>query len=279
MSGEEQPADLKVIEVWAGYAKERYDAHEKRLADLRNWARQLAAGMGVVVGLESALMAQALKPGEGIAPGRLWISCLLFLLAVVAYQLVILARAVRLGYVGQELLAAESPVVLARHVEGKDELWTRQTIGAYYAKGADNVHAVAEAVAKDVGVLARRFQLSLGLLFAVMVLTSGLAAVSSSARKSMAETPASTGPAPESAPAVQPAVTAPSPAAPASPLLVTPTPGQPETHAAPSPRETMLATPTPGQVETRAASPAIPKILVTPTPGQKVTEGIQDKPK
>lgn len=167
---------------------------------------------------------------------------------MIAYQLLILSRAVRVGYVGQELLGAESPVVLADHLEGKDEAWTRRTIGAYYAKGADNVHSVAEAVAKDVAVVAQRFQLSLALLFTVMVLTSGLAAVSSHARKTMADTPASSGPAPsDSAPASEPPVAAPPAPAPSLPLLVTPTPGEAETRGAPPPRETMVSTPTPGQ--------------------------------
>jgi hypothetical protein len=244
------PADFdpQVVAVWAQYAKERCDAHEKRLADQRSWARQLAAGMGVVVGVEAAFMAQLLKLGEAGDSRSAWILSLLFLLGVIGYQLLILARAVRVGYVGQELLGAESPVVLADHLVDKDEAWTRRTIGAYYAKGADNVHAVAEAVAKDVAVVARRFHLSLALLFTVMLLTSGLAAVSSHARKTMADTPASSGSAPSDlAPASQPPAAAPSAAVPSSPLLVTPTPGQTETRGAPPPRETMVSTPTSGQ--------------------------------
>lgn len=233
--------DPQVVAVWAQYAKERHDAHEKRLSDLRGWARQLAAGMGVMVGVEAALLAQVLKLGESVDSWVLLGPALVFLLGVIAYQLVALSVAVRVGYVGRELLGAESPVTLADHLEGQDEVWARRTIGAYYAKGADNVHGVAEAVARDIAAVVRRFRVSLVLLFVVMVLTSGLVVASSPVRKTMADTPAHSGSSP--APASQ-APAAPVP--PPSPLLVTPTPGQIETHGAQPPRGTMISTPTPG---------------------------------
>jgi len=34
--------DAQAVAVWAQYAKERCDAQEKRLADLRGWARRRA---------------------------------------------------------------------------------------------------------------------------------------------------------------------------------------------------------------------------------------------
>jgi hypothetical protein len=246
------PADPQGAAVWAQYAKDRYDAAEKRLADFRHWARQLAGAVAVVVGLEAALMSQMLKLGEASAFGLA--ACLALLLLSVAYQLVILSRAVHKGYVGQEALGPESPLVLADHVSA--EASTRRMIGAYYAQVSENVHTMAESVAKDVAVLARRFVSSLWLLFAGMVFIAGFMAASSHARKAMSDTPASNGPAPSS-----PAPSSEAPAAPAqgsslsptaSPMLVTPTPGRTETRGAPPPRETLVATPTCGQRITEA---------------------------
>lgn len=248
--------NAKGVEIWAQYAKERFDAGEKRLTDFRNWARQLAAAAGVVVGLEAALLGQVVKLADisGLAQGV----CLILLLGTVAVQIVILGRAVAAGYVGKELLLAESPVVLAGHLDGKDEVWTRQTIGAYYAKSSDTVHAAAEAVAKEVGSLARAFRSSLWLLFAAMVLTACTQATVSRMRKPMADTPSSPGTGSSdtgSSPVPSAPASLPSPSAPAaSPLLVTPTPGASETRSLPSPRQTLLSTPTVGQRLTESTS-------------------------
>jgi len=239
--------DPAVVALWAGYAKERYDAGEKRLSDFRNWGRQLTAAAGVVFGLEAALMAQVLKLLEDSELG-LGV-CVLLLLAAGAYQLAIMGRAIAAGYIGKELLSAESPAVLADHVAGKDESWLRQTIGAYYAKSSDNVHRAAEDVAKEVAMLARHFKRSLWLLFGVVALTGALSGFHSHARKMMSDTPASASPAapvPGAAPQ-NPSVPADAPSPAATPLLVTPTPGQTETRTAPSPGEKLLSTPTPGQ--------------------------------
>jgi hypothetical protein len=248
------PPDPLGMAIWAQYSKERYDAAEKRLADFRSWARQLAAAVGVVVGLEAALMSQVVGLGEE-SPFGLAV-CLILLAGSVAYQLAILGRAVKKGYVGQESLGPESPLVLADHVSGESA--TRRMIGAYYAQGSETVHTVAESVVREVAGLARGFVWSLWLFFAGMVLTGGLMAVSSHARKVMADTPSSNDAAPSG-----PAPSSDAPAAPA-PSSSPASPSGPGTSP-------LLATPTPGRPETR--SPAGEVLTATPTPGQRVTEG------
>jgi hypothetical protein len=248
--------DAQAVEAWAQYAKERFDAGEKRLADFRSWARQLAAAVGVAIGLEAALIGQVLKLEE---ESRAEIGvCLIPFLATVAWQLVVMGRAVAAGYVGKQLLVAESPVVVWGHLAGRDQASTRQMIGAYYANSSDTVHRAAEDVAIEVRRMARDFRWSLWLLFGAMVLTAGIAAASHT-RKAMSDTPAAApGPSEPVSPAVAvtPSPAASAPAAPpqaspaATPMLVTPTPGQTETHGAPVPEHGPLATPTPGQTLT-----------------------------
>lgn len=250
------PRDEEGTAVWVQYSKDRYDAAEKRITDFRGWARQLAAAIAVVVGLEAALLSQLARLGDAFPYGMA--VCLCILLGSIAFQLVLLGKAVRKGYVGQELLGPESPVVVADHVSG--EAATRRMIGAYYAKASDASHVVAEAVVRDVGAVARAFTASLWLLFSAMVLTGGLLAVSSLARKPMADTPPANGPAPSNA--------GPSTDAPAKPAAASPT------SPAQSP---LLITPTPGRTETRAQEPAVQKLTATPTPGQRITEGKDGK--
>jgi len=247
-------ADTQAVAVWAQYSKERYDAAERRIADFRGWARQLAAAIAVVVGLEAALLGQVGKAGES-SPRALAL-CSVVLLGAVAWQLVLLGKAVRSGYVGCGLLGPERPAVVADHVT--TELETRRIIGAYYAKGADQSHELAESLVGGVAGIARRFTATLWLVFAAMVLTAAMHGVSSLARKPMSNSSNSS----ETAPS-QP-VAAPGAAMPAADAA------KPAASPAPSP---FLVTPTPGQTETRAAEPPVVKLTATPTAGQKITEG------
>jgi hypothetical protein len=47
------------VEVWADYAKDRFESAAKRVDEFRNWARQLGAAIAVVVGLELSLVCPA----------------------------------------------------------------------------------------------------------------------------------------------------------------------------------------------------------------------------
>jgi hypothetical protein len=254
-------SDAQAVAVWAQYSKERYDAAERRIADFRGWARQLAAAIAVVVGLEAALLGQLSKVGES-SPLALAV-CLVVLLGAVARQIVLLGRAVRSGYVGRGQLGPERPVVVAEHVT--TELETRRITGAYYAKGADNSHELAENLVGEVAGVARSFAATLWLVFAAMVLTAGMYGVSSLARKPMTNTSSSS-----EAAQPQPAAATPAAATPAADA------GKPVASPAPSP---LLVTPTPGQTETRAAEPPVVKLTATPTAGQRITEGREGKVK
>lgn len=162
--------------AWAAYAKERYDAAEKRLADFRNWARQLAAATGAVIGVEIAIGTQIFKAAD---QHNGWTSALAAIvwLAIVLSQVHLLRDAIRAGYIGQGHQGPESASVVAAHVT--DEVHTRQLLGAYYAKGGDRLHAVAEGVVRDVSGLAHRFISSLNLLFVSVALAAALALFSS----------------------------------------------------------------------------------------------------
>jgi len=242
--------DPKAVVVWAQYAKDRYEAAEKRLSDFRGWARQLGAAIAVVIGLEATLLSQLSKT-EDFIPG---LAAPLVLLAIaIAHQLVLFGRGISKGYVGQGTLGPESALMLADHLPGKNKAEVQRILGAYLAKSAESVHGVAEAVASEIGTLARNFQRSLWLLFAVLVLVAGTRLHSALERKRlMTDTPSSSSP---SQPAAAPSSPAPaatsSPAASAtpatSPLLTTPTTGRLETKSAQPSQQTMVATPTSGQ--------------------------------
>ena len=87
--------DPEAVALWAQYAKERYDAGEKRLSDFRNWGRQLAAAVAVVFALEAALTGQVLKLLDR-SPFGLAV-CVLLLLGAAVYQLVVMGRAIAAG--------------------------------------------------------------------------------------------------------------------------------------------------------------------------------------
>ena len=164
------------VVAWAQYAKDRHESAEKRLADFRGWARQLAAAVGVVVGLEAALIGQVVRieRGSGLALGI----CLVLLLGTVAWQLVIMNRAVAAGYVGKDVVGPENPAVVYGHLEAKDDAETRRMIGAYYANASGTVHAAAEEVGREMRSVANRFRWSLWLLFSAIALTAGMAVLS-----------------------------------------------------------------------------------------------------
>jgi hypothetical protein len=244
-------SDAQGVAVWAQYSKERYDAAERRVADFRGWARQLAAAIAVVVGLEGTLRGQLGKSAEG---SPLWLTaCLVVLLCAVVCQIVLLGKAVKNGYVGRRQLGPERPAVVADHVT--TDLETRRITGAYYAMGADNLHELAEGLAGEVAGVARSFAATLWLVFAAMALTAGMYGVSSLARKPMSNSSSSS-----ETPSPQPAPASAAPAADAA---------KPAASPAPSP---LLVTSTPGQRETRTAEPPVVKLTATPTAGQKITE-------
>lgn len=163
------------IEIWAGYAKDRFESTAKRVDEFRNWARQLGAAIAVVIGFELTLLGRAL---DLKSPTNSWLRyvCLIIFLIAAATQARLLFRMLRTGYIGRKALAPESPVTLWPYLEQKKPDETDWTIGAYYANAHDQFHALSEELGDAVGRATRSFARSI-VLFLFGVLLFVLAAV------------------------------------------------------------------------------------------------------
>jgi hypothetical protein len=236
---EARSPDRDMVRAWADYAKHRFDSAEARIVEYRSWARQLIAAIGVVIGLEVTIVARlALDARLPLQAATRSISLILLLLPLVV-QFSALRRLLHIGYRGAHLLAPESPTVLADYLVEKDEAEAHRMIGAYYAKGYDHFHHLAENLGRQIGTATTWFQWSLlpVLIGVALLATSALWIPPSSANNKsiMREKPAampSTTPVPPSA---QPKGTQPAdppPNAKGNPLIVTPTGGNVETHGA-----------------------------------------------
>jgi len=164
-------------EIWAKYAKDRFESTSKRVDEFRNWARQLGAAIAVVIGFELTLLGRAL---DLKSPTNRWLrdACLLLFLVAAAFQARLLFRMLRTGYVGRKAMAPESPVTLWYHLEkeNKSPDETDWIIGAYYANAHDRYHALSEELGNDVGRATRSFARSIA-LFLIGVALFVLAAV------------------------------------------------------------------------------------------------------
>lgn len=163
------------IEVWAGYAKDRFESASKRVDEFRNWARQLGAAIGVVIGLELTLLGRVFDLRFPIDRGSRD-RCLLAFLAAVVIQSGLLFRLLRTGYVHRTVVGPESPVMLARHVLSQNDQETQRMIGAYYAKAHEQFHSLSEALGRSVGVATRIFAWSIVLFLAGVALLVAVAA-------------------------------------------------------------------------------------------------------
>lgn len=237
----------ETIEAWGGYAKDRFDAASKRVDEFRNWARQLAGVIGVVIGFEFTLTGRVLDLKPPFDADLRTVVLVIFLLTIL-FQIFLLTKILQTGYAGEQIVGPESPAVLAAFIADKDEITTEQVIGAYYAKAADSFHHLSEGLGAQVGKTTRRFSWSLLSLLAGLGLLVWLSTKSYTGRvmsgsgNAQAPPPAtqSAGPKPTPTPApvaAVPAQPASSTIAPVLPLLATPTPGQVITLGAqPTPR-------------------------------------------
>src|SRR5207245_8202990 len=124
--------------------------------------------------------------------------------------------------------APKSPTGLATFITDKDELTTKQVIGAYYAKGADNFHHLSERLGAEVGKTMKWFSWSLLALFGALALlvfvstkpyTGSAMSGSGNPQNPLPSTPSTT-PAPSPAAATPTTPTpAPSSATPIPPIL------------------------------------------------------------
>ena len=90
------------VSVWAQYAQGRYESAERRLGDFRNWARQLAAATGVLIGLGTTVIFQIVKLDLLDASRGWFLLSALILAGAVVMQLFLLTRLIHLGYAGEE---------------------------------------------------------------------------------------------------------------------------------------------------------------------------------
>jgi hypothetical protein len=229
------PADT--VQLWADYAKDRFDSASKRVDEFRNWARQLIAAIAVVIGIELTLAGKVLdlKPPFDVPLRN---ACLLVFLGAVVLQAILLFWALHTGYVGRRTIGPESPTVLADYVLAMNPEETRQVIGAYYATAYDEFYNLSEKLGQNVSRATRSFAWSIALPLAGFGLFVELAwsPRTESYNQPVMATPSKVTPQPAPTPKTPPAPTpqppvdrSPAPK-PANPLLVKPTPGQPLTE-------------------------------------------------
>ena len=163
---------LETIKAWSEYSKDRFDSEASRIVDFRNWGRQLAAGIAVVIAFEVNAIVQLVihgNEGDGIrwATGAL---TLLLLMVALWRQARALTDALHVGYRGDPLTGPESPAKLGEFILGKDEWEASRLIGAYYAKAYGEFYQLAEDLSKQVAAASKEFRKSLRLLFGAVAL-------------------------------------------------------------------------------------------------------------
>jgi hypothetical protein len=219
--------DEEALEVWATYAKDRYDFQERRRSEFRGVARQLASVIAAVIGLEIVSVGKfviaSLNPNWRL--GSI-LTLLVFFLAVM-FQSFLLVRSIRVGFGGEKLLGPESPMVLHEHLIGKDKAEVIRIVSSYYAKGEVPLHELNETLISRI----RKDALAFAALFFVIVYIPATVVLLAPAHKeafSMPTQSRSTPTQPSQPTPTPPSDSSPTPPAPSSPLD-TPTPGQHDT--------------------------------------------------
>jgi len=162
------------IDVWADYAKDRFESAAKRVDEFRNWARQLGAAVAVVIGLELTLVAKVLELKLPASHPRRGLCLVAFLLAA-GIHFLLLWWLLFTGYRSRKIRYPESPVLLADYILDRDEQETRRVIGAYYAKAYDRFHDLSKRLGTKVAVATVVFTGSMLLLFGGVLLWVELA--------------------------------------------------------------------------------------------------------
>lgn len=214
--------DEEALEIWSGYAKDRYLFEDNHHMDFRGRARQLTIAVPVLIGLEMTALVHLMAARRFLHVGSLSFLATALLIGIPA-QLIFWIRAIRIGYVGQERLPPERPSVLLDHLAGKNRAEVLRMVGGYYAKATDALHTDNNALGAHIRLITNAIMLTLFLVFAayMVVVSYGLKPASEVTVSRPGPAPAS--PAPSTP---QPAETTPAPAAP-SPALVRAELGQP----------------------------------------------------
>lgn len=237
------------IELWAAYAKDRFDSAVRRVDEFRNWARQLGTAVAVLVGLELTLVGRAVDLKPPFDRNSLY-GCLATFLVAIVVQLWLLFELLKIGYVGRKLFGPESPVTLWPHVANQAETdETMRIFGAYHAKAHDEFHSLGEELGGRLGVATRRLAFSMVLFFVGVVLFVSAAILPDRMTESTKQ------PGPDPALPSAPSTGGDEPSAPET-TLPTPTSGLPTTadHKPP------LSTPTRGLDMTKTFFPLTPSI-------------------
>ena len=138
--------------VWADYTKDRSDFFAERVNELRNRGRQLAAAVGVVIGLEITLLGRLVLDVD--PPFNVWLfaSSLVVLFIALGYQLSLLSRLFEAGYSWEKITGGpESPT----NEKLKETLWkseeeeAKKALAFYYADTADQFYRMSEKLALD----------------------------------------------------------------------------------------------------------------------------------
>lgn len=177
MPGTEEPtegpsgatSEGEIWEIWAAYARDRFESIAGRVDEVRNRARQLIAVVGVLIGLEVNLVARAFLD-DGVELGYLDLWSLLFLVVALAMQTWLVFHLVGIGFRGRSIREPERPSVLVHYLAGQDAAEARRVIGAYYAKSHDEFFELSEMLGGKVGTSTVTLARSL-LLFLLGVLT------------------------------------------------------------------------------------------------------------
>jgi hypothetical protein len=156
------------VEAWADYAKDRFDFWADRVNEIRNRARQLAAALGVVIGLELTLLGRFALESTPTHGRCLFLACLAILFVAFGLQLLLLPRLLKIGYGSDKILGGpESPAdkALKADLWNKDEKQAKNTLGLYYADTADDLFNLSERLTNEMRADLRWFLITLGLLF------------------------------------------------------------------------------------------------------------------
>ena len=78
--------NLAMLKVWAEYAKERFKAADTLIGEYRNWARQLVAAIGVVIGLEVTLLVRLALDGGSPLHASWRVLCLVVFFGMLGLQ-------------------------------------------------------------------------------------------------------------------------------------------------------------------------------------------------
>lgn len=223
------PLDSEAQKQWAEYSAARFESAEDRVKEFRNWARQLAGALAVIIGFEVNLIAKIFD-SRPLLSEIYPVAALVVLFGAAIFKTVLIFRTFPLGYAPQELLGPEGPVTMRTLLVGKNDREAREIIARYYANACDGqpgyegLYAIAENLGASLKTLSRLSAIAVTLLVGgALIWAAGSIACSPSTYN-----PATVAEKPKSPPPPPAPQKVPSPSPTAGPVtLPTPTKGVP----------------------------------------------------